>query len=95
MKLLWGARLGRPDVLRAISHLATLVSKWSKACDRILHRLMAYVSQSTDYTLYINDSPEDLWLEIYTDSDFSGSPDCAQSTWRMAAVAWSKLCVAP
>ena len=51
MKLLWGARLGRPDVLRAITHLATLVSKWSKACDRMLHRLMAYVSQSTDYTL--------------------------------------------
>ena len=89
MKLLWGARLGRPDVLRAITHLATLVSKWSKACDRMLHRLMAYVSQSTDYTLvgYINDLPEDLWLEIYTDSDFSGSPDCAHST----SGAWLQL----
>ena len=76
-------------MLRAITHLATLVSKWSKACDRMLHRLMAYVSQSTDYTLVgcINDSPEDLWLAIYTDSDFSGSPDCAHST----SGAWLQL----
>ena len=36
---------------------------------------------------YINDSPEDLWLEIYTDSDFSGSPDCAHST----SGAWLQL----
>ena len=47
MKLLWGARLGRPDVLRAINHLATLVSKWSKGCDRMLHRLMAYSPRTT------------------------------------------------
>lgn len=41
LKLLCGARLGRFDMLKAITHLATFVNQWCKACDRMLHRLMS------------------------------------------------------
>ena len=82
MKLLWGARLGRPDLLKGITYLATFVSRWCKACDRMLHRLMCYVAYSTDYTLVgrILDLPENLWLELFVDADFSGDSDSAHST---------------
>ena len=40
MKILWAARLARFDLLRAVSHLATFVTKWTSECDRRLHRLI-------------------------------------------------------
>ena len=75
MKLLWGARLGRPDLLKGRTYLATFVSRWCKACDRMLHRLMCYVAYSTDCTLVgrILDPPESLWLELFVDADFLGT----------------------
>ena len=51
MKLLYGARMARWDLLRAIGILSSRVTKWSKACDRSLHRLMCYVDTTVDNTL--------------------------------------------
>ena len=57
MKDLWAARLGRPDLTKAITALASKVSKWSRNHDRMLYRLMSYMWTTRDYELlgYVND----------------------------------------
>ena len=41
MKMLYAARMARFDLLRAINHLASFVTKWNRECDKKLHRLVA------------------------------------------------------
>ena len=43
MKVLWASRLARPDVIDWIGDLTRRVTKWSRAGDRRLHRLMCYL----------------------------------------------------
>ena len=43
MKVLYGARMCRYDILRATCLLARRVSKWDKECDKRLHRLIMYI----------------------------------------------------
>ena len=40
MKILYGARTARLDLLRAVSHLACYFTRWTSECDRKLHRLV-------------------------------------------------------
>ena len=40
LKILYTARLGRPDTLWSVNTLARKVTKWNKACDKRLHRLI-------------------------------------------------------
>ena len=51
MKVLYGARMCRFDLLRCVCKLATRITKWSPADDRALHRLMAYVNCTIDLQL--------------------------------------------
>ena len=46
MKILYGARTARLDLLRVVSHLACYLTRWTSECDRKLHRLVCYI-QST------------------------------------------------
>ena len=66
MKILYGARLARFDLLRPIAALATMITKWNSKCDRMLHRLVSYINSSLDYKLkgYIGDDPKDLNITI-------------------------------
>ena len=50
MRILYGARLARFDLLRPIAALASKITKWDTVCDRMLHRLVCY-SSSLDYKL--------------------------------------------
>ena len=43
MKILYGARVGRWDLLKIVSLLASRVTKWTPNCDRALHRLVSYI----------------------------------------------------
>ena len=43
MKCLCFTRIGRPDVLRSVNKLARAVTKWTKACDKRLARLISYI----------------------------------------------------
>ena len=49
MKVLYGARMARFDLLRAVCALASCVTKWDKDCDRKLHRLMCYLHTTKHY----------------------------------------------
>eukprot|EP00972_Heterocapsa_arctica_P066414 9800358-Heterocapsa_arctica.AAC.1 len=82
MKILYGARLARFDLLRAMGALATNITMWDSRCDRMLHRLVCYVHSSFYLKLrgYVGDSANLLQLTLYSDADFAGCPESAKST---------------
>ena len=90
MKLLYGARLARWDLLRAIGILSSRVTKWSASCDKALHRLMCYVNTTCDYTMtgYVGkgDKFEDFHLGLYADADLAGDRPGYKSTMGNYAV---------
>jgi len=82
MKLLWLARLSRPDLLKPIGDLASLVVKWSRNCDKQLHRMLCYLhgSKGTQFVGVVGDEAKDLTLRIFADSDFASDRLTARST---------------
>ena len=40
LKCLYLARIGRPDILWSVNKLARSITKWTKACDKRLNRLI-------------------------------------------------------
>jgi hypothetical protein len=81
MKILYAARMARYDLLRATCFLATRITKWNEACDRLLYRLVCYINSTLNLfmTGWIGDKPDDLELVLYTDADFV-SDESARST---------------
>ena len=81
MKVLYGARMCRYDLLHACQALACKVTKWSLRCDRRLHRLIAYIHQSIDLCMYgwIGDDSIALRLWLYTDADFAADQSDSKS----------------
>ena len=67
MKILYGTRLARFDLLRPIAALASKISKWDTVCDRMSHRLVCYINSSLDYRLrgHIGDRSKYLILTLY------------------------------
>ena len=82
MKVLYGARLARFDLLRPTAAPASKITKWDSVCDRMLHRLVCYINSSLGYKLkgHIGDSSKDLTLTLFSDADFAGCLDTAKST---------------
>ena len=82
MKLLYAARLARPDIMRAITELASCITKWTVACDKKLYRLICYVHASLKLRLLGKCSlkPENLELNLFVDADFAGDKDSSKST---------------
>ena len=52
LKCLYLARIGRPDILRSVNKLARLITKWTKACDKRLNRLISYIHHTCEYKQY-------------------------------------------
>ena len=44
LKCLYLARIGRPDILCSVNKHARSITKWTKACDKRLCRLISYIS---------------------------------------------------
>ena len=43
LKCFYLARIGRPDILWSANKLARSITKWTKACDKRLNRLISYI----------------------------------------------------
>ena len=52
LKCLHLARIGRPDILWSVSKLARSITKWTKACDKRLSRLISYIHHTCEYKQY-------------------------------------------
>ena len=74
MKVLWAALLARPDLLRAVNHLATKVTKWTSKCDSMMGRLMGYIQNTLHLRMigWVGDSREQLFPHFFADADFAG-----------------------
>ena len=66
----------------AVNYLARNVTKWTKACDKRLLRLISYINCTSDLVLYayIGDSIEECKLVLYSDASFAGDIMDSKST---------------
>ena len=52
LKCLYLARIGRSDILWSVNKLARSITKWTKACDKRLNRLISYIHHTSEYKQY-------------------------------------------
>ena len=82
LKCLYLARIGRPDILWSVNKLARLITKWTKACDKRLSRLISYIHYTCDYKQYchVGNTAKQCRLGLFQDSDFAGDLEDSKST---------------
>ena len=74
-KLFWNvlytARIGRPDIPWSVNNLARSITKWTKACDKRLNRLISYVHHTCEYKQYchVGNTAKQCRLGLFQDSD--------------------------
>ena len=49
LKCLHLARIGRPDILWSVNKLARAITKWTRACDKRLARLISHIHNTSDH----------------------------------------------
>ena len=52
LKMFFLARIGRPDILWSVNKLARSITKWTKACDKRLNRLISNIHHTCEYRQY-------------------------------------------
>ena len=82
LKCLYLARIGRPDILWSVNKFARSVTKWTKACDKRLNRLISYIHHTCEYNQYCNvgNTAKQCRLGLFQDSDFAGDLEDSKST---------------
>ena len=76
------ARIGRPKILWSVNKLARAITKWTKACDKRLNRLITYIHHTSEYKQYchVSNTAKRCRLGLFQDSDFAGDLEDAKST---------------
>ena len=82
LKYLYLARIGRPDILFSVNKLARSITKWTKACDKQLSRLISYIHHTCDYKqhCHVGNTAKQRRLGLFQNSDFAGDLEDSQST---------------
>ena len=82
LKCLYLARIGRPDILWSVNKLARSITKWTKACDKRLKRLISYIHHTSEYKQYchVGNTAKQCRLGLFEDSDFAGDLEDSNST---------------
>ena len=82
MKCLYLARIGRPDILYAINVLARSVTKWTRACDKRLERLIAYIHKTKDFVqhCFVGDEAQSCKIGLFCDASFAADLSDSKST---------------
>ena len=82
LKCLYLARIGRPDILWSVKKLARSITKWTKACDKRLNRLISYIHHTSEYKQYchVGNTAKQCRLGLFQDSDFAGDLEDSKST---------------
>ena len=81
LKCLCLARNGRPDILWSVNKLARSITKWIKACDKRLNRLISYIHHTCEYRqCHVGNTAKQCRLGLFQDSDFAGDLEDSKST---------------
>ena len=82
LKCLYFARIGRRDSLWSVNKLARSITKWTKACDKRLNRLISYIHHTCEYKqyCYVGNTAKQCRLGLFQDSDFAGDLEDSKST---------------
>ena len=82
LKCLYLARIGRPDIPWSVNKLARSITKWTRACDKRLNRLISYIQHTCEYKqyCYVGNTAEQCRLGLFQDSDFAGDLEDSKST---------------
>ena len=82
LKCLYLARIGRPDIQWSVNKLARSITKWTKACDKRLNRLISYIHHTCEYKQYchVGNTAKQCRLGLFQDSDFAGDLEDSKST---------------
>ena len=82
LKCLYLTGIGRPDILWSVNKLARSITKWTKACDKRLNRLISYIHHTSEYKQYchVENTAKQCRLGLFQDSDFAGDLEDSKST---------------
>ena len=82
LKCLYLARIGRPDILWSVNKVARYITKWTKACDKRLNRLISCIHHTCEYKQYchVGNTAKQCRLGLFQDSDFAGDLEDSKST---------------
>ena len=72
--------LGRPDIPWSVNKLARSITKWTRACDKRLNRLISYFIIHVNINNFVMWVPKQCRLGLFQDSDFSGDHKDSKST---------------
>ena len=82
LKYLYLTRTGRLDIRWSVNKFARSITKWTKACDKRLNRLISYIHHSCEYKqyCYVGNTVKQCRLGLFQDSDFAGDLEDSKST---------------
>ena len=82
LKKLYLARIGRLDILWSINKLVRTDTKWIRACDKRLARLISYIHHTNNYRQFchVGNTAQHSRLGLFQDSDFAGDLEDFTST---------------
>ena len=81
-KCLYLRRIGRPNILWSINKFARSMTKWTKACDKRLNRLISYFHHSNEHKqhCHVGNTVGQFRLGLFQDSDFARDLEDSKST---------------
>ena len=85
------ARIGRPDNRWSVNKLARSITKWTKAWDKRLNRLISYIHHTCEYKqyCYVGNTAKQCRLGLFENSDFAGDlEDSKIHFWRNIVHFW-------
>ena len=82
LKCVYLARIGRLDILWSVNKLSSSITKWTKACDKRLNRLISYIHHTCEYKqyCYVGNTAKQCRLGLFQDSDFAGDLETSGGT---------------
>ena len=72
----------KTDVLWSVNKLARSFTKWTKACDKRLNRLISYIHHTCEHKqyCYVGNTAKQCTLGLFQDYDFAGDLEDSKST---------------
>ena len=82
LQCLYLARIGRPDILWSVNKLARAVTKWTKACDKRLARLISYIHHTCECRKHccVANTAQSCRVWLFQDYDFARDLEDSKST---------------